>query len=142
MQNFPIDGLLTAFRGFQINGLAGVFFDLRVCSNSGVKLRTQIRYNFWLRLCNGSAFLREGETRKPFNRVGNKQNQKVKAMNEKKKKHKLNLDELKVQSFVTSFNISEGETAEIKGGCTDFAGCTNNKTDWACMPGEEQEPGG
>jgi hypothetical protein len=31
----------------------------------------------------------------------------------------MNLDELKVQSFVTSFDISEGETAEIKGGYSE-----------------------
>ncbi len=60
-------------------------------------------------------------------------------MKNKKNKRKMNLDELKVQSFVTSFNISEGETAEIKGGCTNFAGCSNNKTDWACNMEEEDQ---
>jgi len=50
----------------------------------------------------------------------------------KEKKKKLNLDELKVQSFVTSFDISEGETAVIKGGCTNFATCTDNPTDFTC----------
>ncbi|MGF1671455.1 MAG: pinensin family lanthipeptide [Balneolaceae bacterium] len=36
----------------------------------------------------------------------------------KEKKKKLNLDELQVQSFVTSFEISNGETQDIKGGYT------------------------
>lgn len=41
-----------------------------------------------------------------------------------KKKKKLNLDELKVQSFVTSLNNSNGKTAHLKGGEeTDYLTC-------------------
>ncbi len=43
-----------------------------------------------------------------------------------KKKLKLNIDELKVQSFVTSFDLKNGETLDLRGGATQPAdGCSS-----------------
>ncbi|MGF1669126.1 MAG: pinensin family lanthipeptide [Balneolaceae bacterium] len=59
----------------------------------------------------------------------------------KNKKKKLNLDELKVQSFVTSFNNENYNTKEIKGGdqtiftpfCCIITGSCDVPSDGSCQ---------
>ncbi len=61
------------------------------------------------------------------------------------KKQKLKLDDFKVQSFVTSFDKAQGETADVKGGWTGDCGTRINVTcgqgcDFPSLPLDECRP--